>query len=125
MKVKVIKINFRRDWVLIVNLMIFKMTKNIQSYCTHSINVLIIWIILFHKTKTILIKADMKIFKIKLKTKYLIKLIIVLVKNTIQVNLFQIQQIIKVIKNFLILFLKENLKYWKQINSKEIFCQKI
>jgi len=52
----------------------------------------------------------MKIFKIKLKTKYLIKLIIVLVKNTIQVNLFQIQQIIKVIKNFLILILKENSK---------------
>ena len=52
----------------------------------------------------------MKIFKIKLKKKYLIKLIIVLVKNTIQVNLFQIQQIIKLIKNFLILILKENSK---------------
>jgi hypothetical protein len=125
MKVKVIKINFRWDWVIKVNIMIFKMIINMQSYYIHSINVLEIWIILFIKTRAILNKVNVKIFKIKSKTKYLIKLKIDLVKNSLQVNLFQIQQIIKVIKNFLILFLKENLKYWKQINSKEIFCQKI
>ena len=42
MKVKVIKINFRRDWGIKVIFMIFKMIINMQSYYKRSINVLTI-----------------------------------------------------------------------------------
>ena len=89
--------------------MIFKMIINMQSYYKRLINVLTIWIISFHKTKTILSKTDKKRISIKLEKKILIHLMLALAKNSIQINLFQIQRIIHLKEIFLIKILQRNL----------------
>ena len=85
------------------------MSINRLNYYAHSIDVYRTWTILFHKTKTILSKTDKKRISIKLEKKFLIHLMLALAKNSIQINLFQIQRIIHLKEIFLIKILQRNL----------------